>query len=220
MSRVTDAVRADHAALADAHAAGDDHVRPQPAVIADARRALAVEALPCDRPVGIVVAVARRPIRSSRWRACSARRSRPAAARRPSRPCSGSCPAPMRTRALARRGDPHVRLEQHARARSPGAPRAAPRARCRARGQRTNASRRMNSQWMRARFHGSELRSYQRHFCAHSRAWRASSPALRRAAVAAVARLSAAPSGSPARSGRDLRWRRRWPPSAGWRAAR
>ena len=35
-------------------------------------------------------------------------------------------------------------------------------------GQRTNASRRINSQWMRARFHGSELRSYQRHFCAHS----------------------------------------------------
>ena len=35
-------------------------------------------------------------------------------------------------------------------------------------GQRTNASRRMNSQWIRARFHGSELRSYQRHFCSHS----------------------------------------------------
>jgi hypothetical protein len=35
-------------------------------------------------------------------------------------------------------------------------------------GQRTNASRRMNSKWIRARFQGSELRSYQRHFCAHS----------------------------------------------------
>ena len=34
-------------------------------------------------------------------------------------------------------------------------------------GQRTNAWRRRNSQWIRARFHGSELRSYQRHFCAH-----------------------------------------------------
>src|SRR5215210_7101549 len=35
-------------------------------------------------------------------------------------------------------------------------------------GQRANASRRASSQWMRARFQGSELRSYQRHFCAHS----------------------------------------------------
>src|SRR5947209_3269571 len=26
----------------------------------------------------------------------------------------------------------------------------------------------MNSQWIRARFHGSELRSYQRHFSSHS----------------------------------------------------
>src|ERR1700747_671905 len=39
-------------------------------------------------------------------------------------------------------------------------------------GQRTKASRRMNSQWMRARRQGSELRSYQRHFCAHRRAAR------------------------------------------------
>ena len=38
-------------------------------------------------------------------------------------------------------------------------------------GQRTNAPRRINSQWMRARFQGSELRSYQRHFCAHSLSW-------------------------------------------------
>ena len=35
-------------------------------------------------------------------------------------------------------------------------------------GQRANASRRMSSQWMLARFHGSELRSYQRHFWRHS----------------------------------------------------
>ena len=35
-------------------------------------------------------------------------------------------------------------------------------------GQRTNASRRANSQWIRARFQGSVLRSYQRHFCSHS----------------------------------------------------
>src|SRR5712692_5488372 len=33
----------------------------------------------------------------------------------------------------------------------------------------------MNSQWMRARFQGRELRSYHRRFCAHSRAWRATS---------------------------------------------
>ena len=30
-------------------------------------------------------------------------------------------------------------------------------------GQRTNASRRMNSRWIRSRFHGSALRSYQSH---------------------------------------------------------
>ena len=41
-----DAVRADHAALADRHAARDDHVGAQPAVIADPRRALALKALP------------------------------------------------------------------------------------------------------------------------------------------------------------------------------
>ena len=35
-------------------------------------------------------------------------------------------------------------------------------------GQRQNASRRASSRWIRARFQGSELRSYQRHFCAHS----------------------------------------------------
>ena len=35
-------------------------------------------------------------------------------------------------------------------------------------GQRANAPRRIISQWIWARFHGSELRSYQRHFCAHS----------------------------------------------------
>ena len=35
-------------------------------------------------------------------------------------------------------------------------------------GQRTNASRLAISQWMRARFQGSVLRSYQRHFCSHS----------------------------------------------------
>src|SRR5947209_14517196 len=32
-------------------------------------------------------------------------------------------------------------------------------------GQRTNASRLANSLWIARRFHGSELRSYQRHFC-------------------------------------------------------
>jgi hypothetical protein len=41
-------------------------------------------------------------------------------------------------------------------------------------GQRTNASRRANSQWIRARSHGIELRSYQRHFRHHSRARRTS----------------------------------------------
>jgi hypothetical protein len=35
-------------------------------------------------------------------------------------------------------------------------------------GQRTKASRRIISQWMRARFQGRALRSYHRHFCAHS----------------------------------------------------
>ena len=43
-------------------------------------------------------------------------------------------------------------------------------------GQRANAPRRINSQWIRARFQGIELRSYQRHFCAHSPARRAISP--------------------------------------------
>src|ERR1035437_5244934 len=45
-------------------------------------------------------------------------------------------------------------------------------------GQRANASRRICSRRIRARIHGSELRSYHRHFCAHSRAWRPSSPML------------------------------------------
>src|SRR4029077_12668211 len=49
----------DHAALADADPAGDDDVRPQPAVGADASRALAGEALPGDGPLGVVEAVAR-----------------------------------------------------------------------------------------------------------------------------------------------------------------
>src|SRR4051794_10845725 len=58
-------------------------------------------------------------------------------------------------------------------------------------GQRANASRRAISQWMRARFHGRELRSYQRHFCHHSLARRASTARIfarggpGRAAVAA-----------------------------------
>jgi ubiquinone/menaquinone biosynthesis C-methylase UbiE len=38
-------------------------------------------------------------------------------------------------------------------------------------GQRQNAWRRANSRWMRARFQGSVLRSYQRHFCAHNFSW-------------------------------------------------
>ena len=107
-------------------------------------------------------------------------------------------PAPMRTRALPGSGDPHVRLEQHAGARSPGAPRAAPPARCRGRGQRTNASRRMNSQWIRARFHGSELRSYQRHFCAHRR----SRPRERLQRIRSCRRFAAAASPPPALRGR------------------
>ncbi len=37
-------------------------------------------------------------------------------------------------------------------------------------GQRANASRRMNSRWIAMRFQGSELRSYQRHFCVHNHA--------------------------------------------------
>ena len=41
-------------------------------------------------------------------------------------------------------------------------------------GQRANASRRASSQCRRARFQGSAPRSYQRHFCHHSRACRAS----------------------------------------------
>ena len=38
-------------------------------------------------------------------------------------------------------------------------------------GQRANARRAANSRWMRTRFQGSALRSYQRHFCHHSRAF-------------------------------------------------
>ena len=34
----------------------------------------------------------------------------------------------------------------------------------------------MNSQWIRARFHGNELRSYQRHFWSHSLSAAASTP--------------------------------------------
>src|SRR5919202_3634499 len=45
-------------------------------------------------------------------------------------------------------------------------------------GQRANASRSASSQWMRARFHGSVLRSYQRHFCHHSLARRASTAGI------------------------------------------
>src|ERR1700730_9704721 len=54
-----DAIRADHAALTDAHAAGDHDVGAKPGVLTDARRPLALEALPGDRAVGVVVAVAR-----------------------------------------------------------------------------------------------------------------------------------------------------------------
>src|SRR3954452_9727666 len=45
-------------------------------------------------------------------------------------------------------------------------------------GQRAKASRSASSQWMRARFQGSELRSYQRHFCHQSRARRASTAGI------------------------------------------
>ena len=50
-------VGADHAALADRHAAGDDDVGAAPDVVADAGRALGGEALPGDGPVGVVEAV-------------------------------------------------------------------------------------------------------------------------------------------------------------------
>jgi hypothetical protein len=40
-------------------------------------------------------------------------------------------------------------------------------------GQRAKALRRIISTWILARFQGSELRSYQRHFCAHSFSWAA-----------------------------------------------
>ena len=52
-----DAVRTDHAALAYAHAAGHHHVRAQPAVIPDPRRALRLKSLPRHRLLGVVVAV-------------------------------------------------------------------------------------------------------------------------------------------------------------------
>src|ERR671914_515493 len=39
-------------------------------------------------------------------------------------------------------------------------------------GQRANARRRASSRWIRMRFQGSELCSYQRHFCHHSQAFR------------------------------------------------
>ena len=88
------------------------------------------------------------------------------------------------------RGDHHAEVEEraladaHARVAGRGDPHAAARAASAApisrrpsrsasrtlpcTGQRTNASRRASSQWMRARFQGSVLRSYQRHFCSHS----------------------------------------------------
>src|SRR6202034_4352928 len=53
-----DAVGANHTALADAHAARDDDVGAQPAVIADPRGAPALDTLPGDWLLGIVVAVA------------------------------------------------------------------------------------------------------------------------------------------------------------------
>src|SRR4051794_38853202 len=64
-------------------------------------------------------------------------------------------------------------------------------------GQRTNASRAANSQWIRARFHGSALRSYQRHFCHHSLARRASMAASWRAARTGGAAQRAPPAAPP-----------------------
>src|SRR4051812_16111424 len=55
-------------------------------------------------------------------------------------------------------------------------------------GQRANAPRPASSQWMRARFHGSELCSYQRHFCHQSLARRASTAASSRASASDVGR--------------------------------
>src|ERR1700722_4323714 len=52
-----DAVGADHAALADRDATGDDDANAQPAVVADACGPLAVEALPGDWLVGVVEAM-------------------------------------------------------------------------------------------------------------------------------------------------------------------
>ena len=91
------------------------------------------------------------------------------------------------------RGDHHADVEKRARA-DPDAgagparsatraaragcarrPRAGPRANASSTlpctGQRAKARRRANSRWMRARFQGSALRSYQRHFCHHRRAF-------------------------------------------------
>src|SRR3954453_21539492 len=52
-----DAVGADHAAVADRHAARDDDVRAAPHVVADPRRPLRREPLPRDRPARVVEAV-------------------------------------------------------------------------------------------------------------------------------------------------------------------
>src|SRR5947209_18314377 len=54
-----DAVGADHAALAYGDAAGDRDAEAEPAVVADARGPLGLEALPGDRLIGVVDAVVR-----------------------------------------------------------------------------------------------------------------------------------------------------------------
>ncbi len=55
-------------------------------------------------------------------------------------------------------------------------------------GQRANARLRASSRWMRARFQGSELRSYQRHFCSQSEASLTARSLSERAAATAHAR--------------------------------
>src|SRR5664280_1682893 len=53
-----DAACSDHAALTDAHAAGDHDVGAEPAVVSDPGRSLALEPLPGDRLLGVAEAVA------------------------------------------------------------------------------------------------------------------------------------------------------------------
>ena len=131
------------------------------------RRALGREALPRHRRVGVVEAVVAVGDEAAVGEHAVLADLDAARPRRPSRRGSGTCPRRSRIRPGA------GAVSQTPGSSSTCSPSSSRPSRsisstlpCT--GQRQNARRRANSQWMRARFQGSELRSYQRHFCAHS----------------------------------------------------